>query len=70
MSHKAFRKDTFDALPVIGPLTVSAEVFIRMARETPDEIDTVRFVPPRIGGRDFGHFEVETRTPRFEVSHS
>ncbi|MBA1179564.1 hypothetical protein G7008_03520 [Pseudomonas psychrotolerans] len=47
---------------------VSAEHFVEMTARSRDEIKRVRFVPPKIGSRGFGHFEVETGTPHFEVT--
>lgn len=42
---------------------VSAQRFVRIAKEQAHNVARSRFVPPRIGANDFGSFEVEYRTP-------
>ena len=41
----------------------SAQRFARIAKEQPHNVARSRFIPPRIGAKDFGSFEVEYRTP-------
>lgn len=47
---------------------LSPEGFMELSAKDRDEIKRVRFVPPKIGSHGFGHFEVETSSPHFEVS--
>ena len=42
---------------------VSAQEFVRIAVERPYAVARSRFVPPRIGSKGFGSFEVEYTTP-------
>lgn len=37
---------------------VSAKKFLELATKTPDRVAGAKFVPPVIGGRGFGHFEL------------
>lgn len=46
---------------------LTADQYVRFSHEHPDNIKSVRFVPPRIGSAGFGRFRVETETPHYEV---
>lgn len=55
-------------LPIIDMTPVKREVvsareFARITSERPYAIARSRFVPPRIGSKGFGGFEVEYTTP-------
>ena len=56
----------FDAVPVTQS-RVSASDFLEISEKTPDNIREVRFIPPRIGGKGFGCFDVKFSMPRFVI---
>lgn len=43
---------------------ISAREFVRISREQPGSIARSRFVPPTVGGKDFGGFDVEYAVPK------
>ena len=42
---------------------VSAGEFLDLCEESPDNIKSSSYVPPKLGRADFGHFEVEFKRP-------
>lgn len=54
--------DILDWLPR-RVVTVSPEAYLNMSPERRAEVRSVRFVPPKIGGQDFGRFELTLKTP-------
>lgn len=42
---------------------VSAEQYLKEATANQLNVKKVRFVPERIGGKGFGHFEITYKTP-------
>lgn len=57
-----------NAPPIIAMTPVKREVlsaqeFVRVTTERPYAVARSRFVPPRIGSKGFGGFEVEYTTP-------
>lgn len=55
---------TIDVTPVKEEV-ISSEEFVRMSINSPHLIARSRFVPPAIGKRDFGRFEVRYTVPMF-----
>ena len=47
-------------------VTMSPEAYLRMSPARRARVKSARFVPPRLGDRDFGRFEVTLKFP--EVS--
>ena len=47
---------------------VTPRRYLKVYNEDPEEIDSVRIVPPRIGTlRDFGSFQIKRKTPTFQM---
>lgn len=44
--------------------SVTPTDFLNIARKNSSVIKSTKFIPPRIGGDSFGHFEVEYRVPK------
>ncbi|QMV65190.1 hypothetical protein VUJ49_09085 [Pseudomonas berkeleyensis] len=59
--------DVLEAVLVTHVRQMSPEQYLEFTESHSDEVKNVRFVPPRIGSEGFGVFEVETRTPQYEV---
>lgn len=57
----------YDAF-VEGKTRISAEEYLELATAQADEILSAEFVLPRIGSHSFGEFEVELRTPTYQVN--
>lgn len=47
---------------------LTADEYLVVARQSAEEIRSVRFVLPRIGSNSFGSFEVEFKRPRFVMA--
>ncbi|SIR69699.1 hypothetical protein SAMN05216509_4038 [Pseudomonas sp. B10] len=58
----------YDAFLLDGKKRISAEEYVDLATCHADEIISAEFILPRIGSDSFGEFEVELRTPTYEVS--
>ena len=65
---RLFRPDgeteSFDFLPR-RTVTMSPEEYLNMPPESRADVRDARFVPPRIGGGDFGRFEITLNTPEY-----
>lgn len=70
MKHRRLVGEALDAVLAARIREMSAEQFVQFSEAHAVEIKNVRFVPPKIGSDGFGVFEVETRTPHYEVCFS
>jgi len=48
--------------------TVSAEEFLKILETQRDDVEDVRFIPPKLGGKHFGKFEIKRRTPYYKMT--
>jgi len=53
---------------VVKKEVLSPQDFLRAHNSKPESIKTASFVPPRIGQRGFGAFEVEYRHPKLVLA--
>lgn len=67
MKARSRIKDTLEGVLAPRLREMTPEQFMRFSESHADEIRGVRFVPPSIGSKGFGTFEVETKTPYYEV---
>lgn len=54
---------------VIKKEVLSPSEFLHIHKTKPGVFKTAEFVAPKIGGKGFGAFEVEYRTPRLVAEH-
>lgn len=47
---------------------LSARDYLQTLEKQPNRAREVQFVPPKIGSKSFGHFEVSLNKPLYEVS--
>lgn len=47
---------------------LTAYEYLRMAEKQPERTRDARFVPPKIGGKGYGHFEIGSRQGLYEVA--
>ena len=55
-------KDAIDLIPK-RTLAVRPEKYLKMSAEERSEAKKVTFVPPALGGNDFGHFVLTLKHP-------
>ena len=67
MKRRKLMGEALDAVLAARVREMSAEQFVQFSETHAFEIKNVRFVPPKLGSRGFGFFEVETKTPHYEV---
>ncbi len=48
---------------------VSAKEYLRLCREGKKNISASRFIPPKIGDRGFGAFEITYKRPVYNTNH-
>jgi len=48
--------------------TVSPEEFLKILETQRDDVEDVRFIPPKLGGKHFGKFEIKRRTPYYKMT--
>jgi len=46
--------------------TVSAEELLEILKEPRPDVKSVRFVPPKLGDKHFGKFEIKRKVPYYE----
>ncbi|MDD9797911.1 MAG: hypothetical protein OXT03_02205 [Alphaproteobacteria bacterium] len=46
--------------------TVSAEEFLKILETRRHTIESTRFIPPKLGDKHFGKFEIKRRVPYYE----
>lgn len=59
-------RTTYDARK-ISSRRYSAAKFLREAERSPSKTANARFIPPRLGSKNYGHFEVKLDNPVYEV---
>ncbi|TAI99801.1 hypothetical protein [Pectobacterium versatile] len=57
----------FEGILASNEKTVTAKEFGQIIVSERQNIESVEFVPPRIGGKGFGEFKVTTRGKHYEV---
>ncbi|WP_228294000.1 hypothetical protein [Klebsiella pneumoniae] len=48
-------------------VTADAASFLSIANKSRKEIESVKFEPPKIGGKGFGYFRVRMKTRHYEA---
>lgn len=46
---------------------LSAEEYLKLIATNKDKIESVKIVPPHLGGKDFGKLEVTYKTPLYKT---
>lgn len=66
ISRKGNRCSTDDILEAVLSDTedVSPEQFVRLSKDGMAEIESVRFIPPKISSRSFGNFRIKYHKPK------
>lgn len=68
MKSSASFSNSYKALKVPNIRQLSAAEFLEFTNTSSNEIKSSKFIPPKLGDKGFGYFEVETKTPYFEVT--
>lgn len=53
---------------IVTSEVVGAIQFLEIIKNNPASVKTSKFVAPRIGGKGFGYFEIEYKTPKLVTS--
>lgn len=53
---------------LINKRKLSAQDYLQTLEKQPNRVREARFVPPKIGSKSFGHFEVNLNKPLYEVA--